>query len=57
MIELTYGEGSLASIEGRGRDAHDDHAVSFSIDGLGEKIAEEGGEGPLLHPRTGLLIF
>ena len=57
MIELTYCEGSLASIERRGRDAHDDHAVCLSVDRLGQKIAEEGWESPLLHPRTCLLIF
>ena len=57
MFDPTYCEGSLASIERRRRGAHDDHAVSLSIDRLGEKVAEEGWESPLLHPRTCLLIF
>ena len=57
MFDLTYCEGSLTSIERRGRGAHDDHAVSLSIDRLGQKVTEEGWESPLLHPRTCLLIF
>ena len=53
--ELTYCEGRLASIERRGRHAHDDHAVRLSVDRFGQKITEEGWKSPLLHPRTCLL--